>query len=97
MIEHKISDVLADPSHDAHEAVKEMMAKLESGEINMCGCMGPMYGEPYCPCKMEQMALGRQMAENPLRVVEEARASAQWEKFMENGGREWLSGGKLHD
>jgi hypothetical protein len=24
---------------------------LSSG-LNLCGCMGPMYGEPLCPCGM---------------------------------------------
>ena len=21
--------------------------------LNLCACMGPMYGEPLCPCRME--------------------------------------------
>lgn len=77
----KVSDVLADPSHEGHEAAKEMMAKLASGEISLCGCMGPMYGEPYCPCQMSRNGLDKMMEENPLRQAEEERARLQWESI----------------
>jgi hypothetical protein len=89
--EYKISDVLADESHPAHAAANSMMAKLKSGEINLCGCLGPMYGEPYCPCRMRSMGLEKQMEENPLRIAEEERSKAQWAKFMAEGGFASLS------
>lgn len=79
--EYEMVDVLADPSHEAHADVKDMLTKLESGEISMCGCMGPMYGEPYCPCAMKRNGLEKMMDENPLRIAEEERARKQWESF----------------
>lgn len=78
---YKISDVLADKNHEAHSAAKEMMAKLESGEISMCGCLGPMYEEPYCPCEMKQRGLGHVMENNPLRQADKKRFTeglAKW-------------------
>ena len=83
---YKIIDVLADESHEAHAVAKSFMEKLDNGEINMCGCMGPMYGEPYCPCQMKQKGLEAMMEKNPLRIVEEARSAAQWEALWEPGG-----------
>ena len=41
--------------------------------MKLCACMGPMYGEPYCVCKMKELGL-------PLN--EEAR-QADHERFME--------------
>lgn len=43
--------------------------------MNACACMGPMYGEPYCPCGMENRGLQKQMAENPLRLAEYRRSA----------------------
>lgn len=37
--------------------------------INLCACMGPMYGEPYCYCSMKSRGLEKQMEENPLRIA----------------------------
>lgn len=49
----------------------------------ICACMGPMYGEPYCPCRMEQLGL-------PLNEVareqERVRAEKQMKEFFDNGG-----------
>lgn len=39
-------------------------------EMNLCACMGPMYGEPYCPCTMEDMGFKEEMEANPLRVAD---------------------------
>jgi len=30
---------------------------LEDGTISLCACLGPMYGEPYCPCRMKREGL----------------------------------------
>lgn len=86
--EFPIKGALDNPNHEAHEAATSMMAKLKSGEISMCGCMGPMYGEPFCPCKMKRDGLEHVMENNPLRKVEEERSAAQWKKSWELGG--WL-------
>lgn len=83
---YKISDVLADETHEAHTVAKSFMEKLDKGEINMCGCMGPMYGEPYCYCQMKQKGLQAEMEGNPLRIAEEERSAAQWKALWEPGG-----------
>lgn len=85
---HLIRDVLADPSHEAHSAAKDIMEKLESGEISLCGCLGPMYGEPYCYCQMKQKGLEAEMESNPLRIAEDERWEAQMKIAREPGG--WL-------
>lgn len=81
-----VKDVLADESHDAHAALKGLMEKLDSGELSFCGCMGPMYGEPYCPCQMKQKGLQAEMDANPERQAEQKR----WEEFWANGGMSGL-------
>ena len=81
-----IRDVLSDESHEGHSAVKDMMEKLASGEISMCGCLGPMYGEPYCPCQMKQKGLEAEMENNPLRIAEEAASAKSWKGFVDGGG-----------
>jgi hypothetical protein len=63
-----LKDVLADPAHPAYAAATDMLAKLQSGEISLCACLGPMHGEPYCGCEMRHRGL-------PLNL--EARAAAQ--------------------
>jgi hypothetical protein len=77
---YKIADVLADENHEAHNAAKEMMAKLESGEISLCACIGPMYGEPYCYCEMERRGL--QPENNPLRIAENKRFEEDMRKWI---------------
>lgn len=39
--------------------VADFRTGLDNGSIIMCGCMGPMYGEPFCPCKMVREGLQR--------------------------------------
>lgn len=29
----------------------------EIADLNICACMGPQNGEPYCPCKMRREGL----------------------------------------
>ena len=47
-------------------------------EFNLCACMGPQQGEPYCPCEMERRGLPPSAA----RLAEEAR----FKDFVESGG-----------
>lgn len=54
--------------------------------LSACGCLGPMYGEPYCPCTMERMGLD--MDNNPLRVAENIRSAEQMRLAVLPGG--WL-------
>lgn len=44
-----------------------------------CACLGPMYGEPHCYCKMVQFGLP---LNEPARKIEEERAKKQWEEFV---------------
>lgn len=84
---HLIRDVLADPSHEAHSAATTFTEKLISGEISMCGCIGPMYGEPYCACQMKQRSLEAEMNSNPLRQSGEDNAQKDYKELI----RTWLS------
>jgi len=52
-------------------------------KLSPCACMGPMYGEPHCLCKMQQRGL---KLNEEARSAEHARAKAQRAKFMESGG-----------
>jgi len=54
-----IKDILGDPSHPAHSDIKAFSEKVNSGEIsvNVCACIGPVYGEPHCACEMRRRGL----------------------------------------
>lgn len=58
----------------------------EKTKFNLCGCLGPMYGEPHCPCTMRSMGLERVMKENPIRQAAEKKAEEDWKKANEPGG-----------
>jgi predicted amino acid racemase len=79
---YKIADVLADENHEAHNAARGIMEKLESGEISLCACIGPMYGEPYCACRMKQEGLEHIMESNPLRITENKRFEEDMRKWI---------------
>jgi hypothetical protein len=88
--QYKISDVLADDSNPAHEAVKSIVEGLQDGSLSLCGCLGAMYGEPYCPCEMERKGLKEVMENNPIRKAAEYDSAQRWKKFMDEGGFEKL-------
>ena len=52
-----VQQVLGDYTHPVNEEVTEAVLKLNSGEISLCSCTGPLYGEPYCPCHMAKQGL----------------------------------------
>lgn len=52
-----VAQVLGDYSHPAHEPVMEAALQLQSGELNLCACLGAFPGEPYCPCQMTRRGL----------------------------------------
>ena len=37
--------------------VATFVEEIKAGKLRLCGCMGPVYGEPHCPCKMERLGL----------------------------------------
>lgn len=50
--------------------------------IQICGCMGPGYGEPYCPCNMARAGLPMS-AEH---VIANDQSIKEWEAFFNSGG-----------
>lgn len=42
-----------------------------TGDFNMCGCMGPGYGEPFCPCVMARNGLP--MSDEHVAALDESR------------------------
>lgn len=37
--------------------VVTMLSEIKSGALNFCACMGPSWGDPFCPCDMERKGL----------------------------------------
>lgn len=35
----------------------ESLRGIRIKDVNLCSCMGPMYGDPYCYCIMQQKGL----------------------------------------
>jgi len=62
-----IKEVLADANHPN---TFRGCHKLECGKIDLCACIGPGYGEPYCPCEMTR----RGLPSSPERIAEAAAA-----------------------
>lgn len=52
-----IRDILDNPEHPDHTEVSSIMDKLKSGEISLCGCIGKVGNDPYCPCGMRSRGL----------------------------------------
>ncbi len=44
--------------------------QLTHEEMSACGCMGPQYDEPYCPCVMRSKGIPRT---DPIKYFEEQR------------------------
>ena len=78
-----ISEALEHGNKETKEVINDFLAKLETGEISMCACMGPMYDEPFCPCSMKRKGLPM---DGPMRKLAEAESKKQWAKGFEPGG-----------
>ena len=76
-----VKEVLADYQHPAHDAVIDTLAKLKTGEISLCACLGAMYGEPYCPCEMSR----RGLPPSPQREAAQQDAQERLTKLFEAG------------
>ena len=76
-----LKDILADPSHPAHAEVSAFARQVRGGEISLCACMGPLGGEPYCPCEMER----RGLPPAPERVAAEEDAQRRLSTLVEKG------------
>jgi hypothetical protein len=55
-------------------------------KVNVCGCLGSMYGEPHCPCTMKRLGLQSVMDSNPIRKEAMERDRVNWEKENAPGG-----------
>ena len=51
--------------------------------MEVCACIGAMYGEPYCYCEMKRMGLAEVMEKNPLRAEENKRFKEHMNRFFE--------------
>jgi hypothetical protein len=50
--------------------------------VNVCGCLGAMYGEPYCPCEMRR----RGLPSSPEHIAANAKSNEDMKKLFEPGG-----------
>lgn len=78
-----IQEILMSNHTEAKDAVNSFVADIKSGIGSMCACMGPMYGEPFCPCMMEKRGLPM---DGPVRKAAEAESKKQWDKSFAPGG-----------
>lgn len=76
-----VADVLANPEHPLHAEVTDVCNKLGTGEFTMCACMGPVCGEPYCPCEMRR----RGLAPSPARQAADAEAAKKLAALVQSG------------
>jgi hypothetical protein len=47
--------------------IAEVVAKIQSGEIVMCACLGPRGSDPYCPCIMKREGI---ISKNPVEIID---------------------------
>lgn len=59
------------------------MSLRDGVSMGVCGCMGPMYGEPHCPCVMDRLGLPKN---EEARFAEHARAEAAIQELFGPGG-----------
>lgn len=52
-----IREILDNAEHPDHKEVSSIMEKLKNGEISLCGCIGKVGDDPYCPCGMRSRGL----------------------------------------
>lgn len=76
-----LKDILADPSHPAHAELSKFALQVKTGEITPCACMGPLSGEPYCPCEMRR----RGLPPSPARVAAEEDAQHRLSALVAKG------------
>lgn len=64
----------------AQEQLAQHFAKVP---LQLCACMGPMYGEPHCPCTMDRLGLPKNIA---AREAEQKRATEELNALFGPGG-----------
>lgn len=76
-----VAEVVANPEHPLHAEVADVCNKLSTGDVTMCACMGPVCGEPYCPCEMNSRGLGP----SPARLAADAEAAQKFAARVQSG------------
>lgn len=51
------ASIIGNYNHPLNEVVTEAAIGLQTGEVSMCACVGPKFGEPYCLCEMRVRGL----------------------------------------
>ena len=74
-----IRDILDNKEHPYHAEVADIMKKLEKGEIHMCGCIGKIGDDPYCPCGMRSRGLTPSTPHSSNKINELKRALSKYE------------------
>lgn len=62
--------------------MSEMYGKPPMDVFNFCACMGPVYGEPLCPCEMRRAGLPM----SPEHVKANEDAKHRLDALFEPGG-----------
>jgi len=50
--------------------------------VSACACMGPVYGEPFCPCEMKRQGL----KSSPAHIEANEKANEDMKKLFAPGG-----------
>lgn len=56
---------------------------FDLSKVKVCGCLGPMYGEPHCFCTMERLGLP---LNTEARAIEQKRSEEQLKNLFGPGG-----------
>ena len=56
---------------------------MDASKLTICGCLGPMYGEPHCYCTMKRLNLP---LNESARAEEQKRSEAQLKTLFSPGG-----------
>lgn len=76
-----LSEILADPNHPMHAELSTFARQVKAGELSPCACLGPLSGEPHCPCEMRR----RGLPPSPARVATEEDARRRLAALVAKG------------
>ena len=78
-----IQEILRSGNQDNKDIANSFIANIKSGIGKLCACIGPMYGEPFCPCSMERQGLPM---DGPIRKAAEEKSKKDWDWLCRSGG-----------
>ena len=78
-----IQEILRSGNQHNKDIANSFVADIKSGIGKLCGCIGPMYDEPFCACEMERRGLPM---DGPIRKAAEERSKAEWAELCKPGG-----------